>query len=175
MKKSIHKWILLLVLPVLVSQLSCTQSTEEITTIILIRNAEEVKERNNANPVLDEAGVNRAQSLGILLKDEPLAAIYAVNTESGNQTVEPIALSHNIEVANFEKNDLTIIDNILQFQKGKQVLVATNIEHIPQILNQLVGDTKYDALPTYKYDNMYVIAVLRKGKASITTLKYGNG
>ncbi len=170
--KSIHS---LLILSIAIAFLGCTQDEGEITTIILVRNAEVIKERNNPNPALAQEGVERAQGLAILLKDNPLEAIYALNNEASTQTVEPTAISHNLDVISFEKNDLTVIDKILQFNNGKKVLMVTNVEHIPQILNQLVGEAKYGALPEYKFDNFYVISILKKGKVSITTLKYGDG
>ncbi len=155
--------------------LNSCQSAEptELTTIVLVRHAEEVQERNNPNTELTEEGLERAQALALALKDQRIAGIYVHDTPKSRQTAEPLAISHSVQPTLFEGNGLALAEQILQFYAGKTVVVVGNAEDIPQLVNQFLGDAQYEVIPKYKYDTLFIVSALKKGRVSIVSLRYG--
>ncbi len=155
--------------------LGCGKEEEEtLTTVILIRHAEEAN-NDTTEFALSANGQERAQALAITLKDQKFDAIYSADDAKSLETVEPLALSHSIEASTFEKGDLGIANRIIQLHAGGTVLIVSDEEHIPQMLNQFIGTTEFETIPKYKYDNLYVVSILRKGVVSTVQMRYGDG
>ena len=142
------------------------------TTFILSRHCETTG--IGSDPDLSTAGTARAQELLRVLKNVPLDAVYSTNFKRTIQTATPTATDKALTVKTYNPNALSpFVDNALATHHGKTILVVGHSNTTPSLLNVLTGTTLYQQLPETEYDNLYIVTVFEKGRATVTHLKYG--
>lgn len=143
------------------------------TTFILSRHCETTG--IGSDPDLSADGAARAQELLRVLKNVPLSAVYSTNYKRTIQTATPTATDKVLTVNTYNPNALSAFaDNVLATHHGKTVLVVGHSNTTPSLLNVLTGTTNYQQLPETEFDNLYIVTVFEKGRATVTHLKYGN-
>ncbi len=162
-----------------ISTLSQAQE-KSITTFILIRHAE--KEGSaatmqtgvmNKDPELSETGKARALRLADMLQRQPVAAIYSTNYRRTSNTVKPLADALAQPVQLYEAFKEEEIDKMLSQHKGKTIVVVGHSNNIPWIANLLLGKKEFSDYEESDYENMLIVNVVAKGKATSTLqIKY---
>lgn len=153
--------------------LTLTEYIEDTaTTFILARHAETTGA--GSDPSLSADGQERAAELVRLLKNVSLEAVYATNYNRTKQTAQPAATDKGLTVQIYDPFATgPLADAVLENYKGRAVLVLGHSNTIPALLNTLTGTSDFALIPDSQYDNLYVVTVFKKGKATVVHLKYG--
>ena len=141
------------------------------TTVILIRHADRTSS-TNSDPPLNIQGEARAQKLIHVLGKSGIEAIYHSHFTRSKQTAKPLA-AHLPGIATKQRDEaLEIKNDILANHAGKAVLVIGHSDTVPDLINQL-SEGRMPVINDSEFDNLFIVTVRGTGKASITSLKYG--
>ena len=141
------------------------------TTVILIRHADRTSS-TNSDPPLNTQGEARAQKLIHVLGKSGIEAIYHSHFTRSKQTAKPLA-AHLPGIATKQIDEaLEIKNDILANHAGKAVLVIGHSDTVPDLINQL-SEGRMPVIHDSEFDNLFIVTVRGTGKASITSLKYG--
>jgi broad specificity phosphatase PhoE len=141
------------------------------TTVILIRHADRTSS-TTSDPPLNTKGKARAQELIHVLGQSGIEAIYHSHFTRAKQTAQPLA-AHLPGIATKQIDEaLEIKNDILANHVGKAVLVIGHSDTVPDLINQL-SEGHMPVIHDSEFDNLFIVTVLGTGKASVTSLKYG--
>lgn len=142
------------------------------TSFILVRHAE--KESTGTDPNLTLDGQARAEELKRILKNIPLGAVFSTNYNRTKQTAMPTATDKGLSLQTYDPAQPDpLVDGILTNHAGGAVLIVGHSNTIPDLLNFLTGSNAYPDIPDSQFDNLYIVSVYEKGKATVLHLKYG--
>ena len=160
------------VLLVLVFASGCTGDAGELTTFILIRHAEKGND-GTEDPDLTEQGISRAEKLSAMLRNTPIAAIYATSYKRTRNTVAPLAKVHDTKVHPYEAFKPDVIEEMLERHRGGTVLISGHSNTTPWTANLLTGSETYRDYNESEYGIILIITVTGMGKgASVTRINY---
>lgn len=143
------------------------------TSFILVRHAETTG--IGSDPALSPAGVERANALARALNNVTLSAVYSTNFKRTQQTAEAVAADQTLLIDPYDPFDLDpFVDGVLKDFEGEVILVVGHSNTTPALLNVLTGTNNYQNLPETEYDNMYLVTLAEKGRATVIHLKYGD-
>ena len=159
-----------------------SQNDFKPTTVFLVRHAERADTPREDPPLL-EAGVTRSQQLARVLAKAGIKAIYTSQYLRTKQTAEPIAKQLGIEAAAVEikmsasnprqpssESINEIVEKIYQ-RAGENALVIGHNNTTPEVIKALGGDM-VPTIDEKTFDDLFVVTVFAKGKATVTHLKY---
>lgn len=168
MKKYIVFALLLITMTTLLAQ----ESEPKTTTYFLIRHAE--KDRTNPadkNPDLNERGEQRAENWKKVLQHVSFDVIYSTNFVRTLKTAESIAKKCNLEPIIYNPSkvdfDLFQLEN-----EGKNVLIVGHSNTVPQFVNGLIKQQKYQEMDDNEFSHLYIVTV--KENQIIDLLLYCN-
>lgn len=143
-----------------------------ITTIFLVRHAEKVND-GSADPALTSSGAARADELAYMLKHIKLDAIYSTPYIRTSQTVLPTAKEKGLEVKLYEPAEEGFLNRILRTYSGGTVLIVGHSNTIPELANELAGQSDFSDLDDAIYDNLFIACIPTEGKAVILRMRFG--
>ncbi|MDO9274621.1 MAG: phosphoglycerate mutase family protein, partial [Lutibacter sp.] len=135
------------------------ESVEKTTTYFLIRHAE--KERTNPadkNPDLNERGFQRAENWKKVLQHVSFDVIYSTNFIRTLKTAEPIAKKFNLEPITYNPSKVDF-DLFQTENKGKNVLIVGHSNTIPQFVNGLIKQQKYQEMDDAEFSHLYIVTI----------------
>ena len=141
-------------------------STEQVTTYILVRHAE--KESQSSTAELTEEGFNRANNLAGFLEPYKIDYVYSTNVTRTEQTATPTAKKNNLTLINYIPGSL-YTDDFKQKTKGKSTLIVGHSNTIPDLVNKIIGKNKYSDINDSDFNNVYIVEI--KGEEITETLK----
>ncbi len=157
------------------------QEDFKVTTVFLVRHAENASEPRRDPPLL-ETGVARAELLARILAKSKIKNIYTSQFLRTKATGEPLAKQLGLTSVPFTlklstsnprevsaESTKEIVDKIYQ-TPGDNALVIGHSNSVPSVIKALGGDA--GPIDEKEYDNLFVVTVYGKGKASVTQLKY---
>ncbi len=146
------------------------ESIEITTTYFLIRHAEKVRENPaDKNPDLNEKGFQRAENWEKVLQHISFDAIYSTDFKRTLNTVEPISNKSNLIPILYNPSKV----DFGQFQlenSGKNVLIVGHSNTIPQFVNGLIHQQKYQEMDDNEFSHLYIVTV--KGNEITDLLLY---
>lgn len=148
------------------------ESLAATTTFVVVRHAE--KNTDDAkDPSLSEAGRLRAKNLARLLADVPLSAVYATGFRRTQQTAQPAADAHGIEITIYDaKIPATALASQLRATHANgTVLVVGHSNTVPEIVAALSG-RPVDAMSDDQYDLVYRVGTGPDGKTTLSRDRY---
>ncbi|MCB0529704.1 MAG: histidine phosphatase family protein [Saprospiraceae bacterium] len=153
--------------------LSLTEYVQDTaTTFILVRHAETTGA--GSDPALSASGQARADELRRILSNVPLSAVYASNFNRTMQTAQPVAQEKSLPVSTYDPlSPGPFADAALATYHAGTVLVVGHSNTVPALLNVLTGTNAWSNLPDTEYDNLFLVTVLEKGRATVVHMKYG--
>lgn len=159
------KTLIILLLAVSGYLTSCT------TSFYVVRHGEK-STTPPKDPVLSDAGLNRAQKLKNELKDKDIKKIYSSNTQRTKMTAQPLADAIGVQIETYNPLDqLPFIEKIKTSKDNTLVVAHSNT--IKQVLNGLAGkEVLAKDLDESEYDNLYVIKRSKSGKTKVKAGKY---
>jgi 2,3-bisphosphoglycerate-dependent phosphoglycerate mutase len=145
--------------------------SEEITTIILVRHAEKMKDQQNPN--LTKEGKLRAEKLKNILSTISLNSIYSSDYNRTQQTAEPTSNAQRIEITNYDPRALNEFGNmLLQTKAGEKILVVGHSNTTPVLLNYFMKEKVVESISESDYGNLYIVNIKHQGNAKSLLLKY---
>lgn len=151
--------------------------SQATTTVIFVRYAD-LADSSLANPGLSAAGQRRARELVRVLGDVDVVAgvdaIFATRFRNTQETADPLAKHLNLPVQIVDAADIVgLAERILSQYKGQIVLVVTNPDALPQLIEEFHGSKKLPPMAEQEYDNLYIVSIPWYGKVKTLRLRYG--
>ncbi|MFC2096799.1 phosphoglycerate mutase family protein [Bacteroidota bacterium] len=133
-----------------------------ITTIFLVRHAEKEND-GSRDPELNKKGEERADKLCEMLIKSEITAIYSTNYKRTKNTAAPLAKKTDIEIQIYKPNDKSVIKDIIDKNKGSNILIVGHSNTIPKLVNQLINKEKYVDLTDDEYNKLFVVSLTENG------------
>lgn len=175
MKKALYKIILFALFLTAITSCNSDETVTvnpELTTIILIRHAEQL----NLDPdsPLTPKGAKRADDLAALLANTTVDAVYTTPLVRSLSTVQPLCAQKGLIPVTYPRGEyLVALQQITSNYKGKTVLICGHPETVPAMLNLLVGEEKYMQSADDDYNHIYYSITERIGKSEVLVKTYG--
>jgi phosphohistidine phosphatase SixA len=163
---------------------STSRDEFKTTTVILVRHAEKA-DAPAEDPPLNESGKARAQELARMLAGSGVKAIYTSQFLRAKQTAEPLAKQLGLTYAPMpirmspsnprqvsEQSIKEITDKIYE-RPGDTALVIGHSNTVPEVIRLLGGDV-VPKIDEKKFDDLFVVTVHARGKATVVQMKYGS-
>lgn len=154
-----QKTILALLLFIMMTNVYAQETEIKTSTYFLIRHAEKVRTNlTDANPDLNEIGIQRAQKWKEIFQYIDIQSIYSTNFIRTIKTVEPITKEKNIEISIYHPTKI----DFEVFKKetlGKNILIVGHSNTIPQWVNKLIGQEKYHEIADDQFSHLYIITI----------------
>lgn len=146
-----------------------------VTTIFVVRHAEKATtDPADKDPDLNEDGVARAEALRVLLKNEPVSALYTTKYKRTMNTLKPLSEERKLEIATYEPIAFeSLKSQVLQNHTGKTVVVAGHSNTILSIVEAFGVDRPFAEVPESKYDHIFKITIAADNTATLETGRYG--
>lgn len=145
------------------------------TIFYLFRHAETIPppySENPPNPKLNELGIERAALLKNNFRNVAITQIFTTDYNRTRMTVEPLAISKNLEIDTYNPRELE--DFALQLKKmGGIIVISGHSNTTPELVNFLGGDAGPEIDHTIEYDRLYIIILQNGGTISSQLLRYG--
>lgn len=142
----------MLLLPVCL--LFCLLASCSTQNIYIVRHAEKDTLQKN-DPPLTPAGLQRAQDLAMLLKLQPVTAVYSTNFARTLATAEPTAAEHHLAITLYDS--IPQLTGLLSGKKNKVVLVTGHSNTIIPIAAALGTTPNKTAIDDADYDNLFIV------------------
>jgi broad specificity phosphatase PhoE len=154
--------------------------SQATTTVAFVRYADVNFNFNGDedNPGLNAAGQRRSVELARLMRDIDVIAgvdaIIATQYRATQETAEPLSKSLQLPVQIIDAGNVRgLTDLILREYKGKIVLVITDREALPQLIERFHGSKNVPEMADAEHDNLYIVSIPWYGKVKTLRLKYG--
>lgn len=147
--------------------------SDTTTTLIIMRHGE--KETTGADPNLNSDGQLRAEELKRLLANVSVSAIYSTPFNRTRQTVQPLAAAKGLIVMEYptEKSYAQLESEVLTAHRGKTVVIVGHSNTVPDMLKELSNNSFSVTISDSQYDNLFIVSMPEKLRATVTPLKYG--
>jgi broad specificity phosphatase PhoE len=148
--------------------------TADSTTIIVIRQAEQVRD-GSKDPPLTPAGNSRAQMLARLFGDARLPghidAIYV--SPEFRRTAAPLADRLGVAPSVISGDDTrSLARRIFREHPGGRILVVRPGDTVPALVSALSGVRGIPPIGSDEYGTMYIVTVPRIGRANLLSVSY---
>ena len=164
------KYSILLFFSLLVISGSLFAQKEPITQIILVRHAEKDAGKN---PSLTAEGQARAAKLNEILAKHNIDAVYSTDFNRTIETANPVANGQNLAVETYDPmQPKAFLEQIFKSHKGGTVLVIGHSNTIPQLVNMLLGEEKYEHLEEDAYSDIFIVTIVQGALAKDLHLSY---
>lgn len=149
------------------------------TTYTIVRHAEKATEAgadgvfDAKDPPLSTLGQTHAAALAAALRDAPLYAVYATPFKRTQNTAQPSASQHGLQVKTYAP-DLPVAAFVAQLSGTAQpgaVLVVAHSNTVPEIVAALCH-CQAPSLSDADYGDRFDVRVDKNGKATLTRLRY---
>jgi phosphohistidine phosphatase SixA len=146
-------------------------SNNDITKIIILRHAEKMVD-GSKNPSLSEIGKMRAIKLKDMLADIKIDKLFSTPYLRTKQTLEPLSISKNLPISDYNPSDKSFAENLILQQKGKTVVIAGHSNSSPELVNSLLKYTKFSQLDEMEYGKLWIITFKNEQLIDCVLLNY---
>lgn len=151
--------------------------SQATTTVVFVRYAD-LADHADPNPGLSPGGRARAQELARVVGDIDVVAgvdaIFATQFRSTQETAEPIAELLQIPVQVVDSGNVDGLEQmILKEYKGKIVLVISDRDAIPALIEAFHGSKHLPPMVDNEHDNLYIVSIPWYGKVKTLRLRFG--
>ncbi|MFQ5635871.1 MAG: histidine phosphatase family protein [Gammaproteobacteria bacterium] len=151
--------------------------SQATTTVVFVRYAE-LADPGRDNPGLSPAGRARAEELARAIGEIDVIAgvdaIFATQFRSTQETAEPLAERLQIPVQVVDSGNVDGLERmILKEYKGRIVLVISDREAIPALIQAFHGSKRLPPMADGEHDILYVVSIPWYGKVKTLRLKFG--
>ncbi|CAM3830511.1 SixA phosphatase family protein [Rheinheimera salexigens] len=134
-------------------------------TIYLVRHAE--KQHGGTDPALTVCGQGRAEALAAYFADIKLQAVYSTGYQRTQQTVQPIAISKQLAIQQYDPSQPELMHAQLDAHTAP-VLVVGHSNTVPQLVTMLTG-IEVSPLTEQDYTMLYQVEL---GEQVSVTLRH---
>ncbi|WP_313790399.1 histidine phosphatase family protein [Flagellimonas ochracea] len=131
-----------------------------ISTFYFIRHAEKDRtDPENADPELNQDGLDRAIRWAEVFDPIDLNAIYSTNYERTSMTAAPTSIKKNIDVQYYDPSVLDIED-FKTNNEGLNVLVVGHSNTTPEFVNKVIGQEKYKSMDDNDNSSLFIVRII---------------
>lgn len=145
------------------------------STVIVVRHAERATEPAN-DPVLTEAGHQRARDLAAALTAAKVGSIVTTHLQRTQLTAKPLAETLGLTLIQVRAGGRDHVDSVaatvMRRPAGEVVLVVGHSNTVPGIIAALGGPRMPD-LCDGQYSNLYVLELISGSAPRLIKAKYG--
>lgn len=128
-------------------------------TYYLIRHAEKVRtDPNDPNPSLDINGMLRAEGWATYFEPIKIDAIYTTKYIRTKQTISFIAQQKNVSPKHYDPKTI-YTDAFLRETNGKNILIVGHSNTIPKLVNQLIGEEKFEDMADDDNSTLFKVTI----------------
>lgn len=148
-----------------------TSLIPKMTTVYIVRHAD--KDGAGPDPQLSAAGLERAQTLAYMLRQDKVKAVFVTSFQRSRQTGEPAAQGSGVAMQEYS-DPLAVADRILADYEGKRVLVVAHSNTVKQIAARLTGSLSASLtdIEEHQFDRFFVVHRIGP-KGHLDRLRYG--
>ena len=157
--------LLLLILTALAALIT-TQPALGAEPVYVIRHLEKAA---GDDPALTPLGAARAGQLADVLASANIKAVFATPTRRARETAAPLAERLGVPVSDYNPRDLEALAAAVSGAAGS-VLIVGHSNTVPEIIKALGGNIA-PAIDDSVFDDLFVVTVYAKGKATVAHLK----
>lgn len=138
-----------------------------------VRHAEQRKDQGD-NPLLSPEGEARAKWLGTILKGLRLDGVATTSFKRATLTSELVRTeAGNVPAEAYPAgNQSAWLENKLSEGNGIHYLIVGHSNTVPQLLNQLKGDSIFQNIPEGDYGRFYIAVTRGIGQTEVLELRY---
>jgi 2,3-bisphosphoglycerate-dependent phosphoglycerate mutase len=138
-------------------------------TVYAVRHCEKEDTEDDDDPGLTEEGQARAEALAVLMAGEPLKGIYATDKRRTQQTVQPTADDHGLEVVTDIEPEAALPAHILATHAGQTLLHAGHSYTLPDFMEAFeIEDFDVD-----DYGQLWTLTIAVDGVVTISESTFG--
>jgi len=138
--------------------------------VFLVRHAE--KATTSPDPLLTEAGQERARQLARLLRDAGIGCVHSSDYVRTRDTAAPFAAGAGLQVELYDPGKPAEMAKALKGAGGRHLVVGHSNTTRP-LVEALGGDAGPEIDERWEYDRLYVVTVSAEGSVSTVLLRYG--
>ena len=134
--------------------------SEKICKMYFIRHAEKVRDKST-DPLLTEAGEERAIHWANVFKEVDFDAVYSTETLRTVATALPSAAQNNLEIVLYDAKEIDIVALAKQ-NLGKTLLIVGHSNSTPNLVNNLIGVNRYTEIDDNNFSHLYIVTYTKK-------------
>ena len=144
------------------------ESASDATQIYILRHTEKADETSE-NPDLSVQGIERAKYWKKVLQHTEFDQVFTTDFKRNIQTAELISAASSVKPELYYPMSFDVL-KFLNLIKGQQVLIIGHSNTIPDMVNRLIGETKYPPMSHKNYNILYIITINKNGDTSSNML-----
>lgn len=144
---------------------------KKITTFILTRHAEKENDGTD-DPNLSAEGTKRAYRLSKVLSITDIDRILSTPYKRTEQTMKHIAREAGLEIETYDFQQKNLLKTLLKRNRGKTIVISGHSNTTPALVNQLIGQEKYQQLEENDYDKLFIVSCTSVGNGSEVVIEY---
>ncbi len=152
------------------SEITLLKSEKEskVTQIYILRHTEK-SIKNPENPNLSDIGIRHAKYWKKTLKHIEFDRVFTTKFKRNKKTAEILSQELKIKPELYYPMSFEVLKFVEEI-KGEKVLIIGHSNTIPDMVNRLIGETKYPPMSHKNYDQLYIIIINENGDASSSLL-----
>ncbi len=144
------------------------ESLSDVTQIYILRHTEKAN-ITSEDPVLSEQGIERAKYWKKVLQHTDFDKVFTTDFKRNIQTADIISKERTIQPDLYHPMSFDVLKFINQI-RGQKVLVIGHSNTIPDMVNRLLGETKYPPMSHENYNILYLVSISKSGETSSSML-----
>ena len=144
------------------------ESQSPVTQIYVLRHTEKV-DATSEDPALSVAGIARAKYWKKVLQHIEFEQVFTTNFKRNIQTAELISESSSVKPELYYPLSFDVL-KFINLIKGQKVLVIGHSNTIPDMVNRLIGETRYPPMSHENYNVLYIINIYENGDTNTSKL-----
>jgi len=144
------------------------ESKSNMTQIYVLRHAEK-SSYDESDPDLSEYGVNHAKYWKSVLQHITFDQIYTTDFKRNIKTAAIISKGSGVEAEVYHPMSFEVLKFINKI-KGQKALIIGHSNTIPDMLNRIIGESKYPPMSHKNYNTLHLVTIDNNGNTASTVL-----
>jgi phosphohistidine phosphatase SixA len=141
-------------------------------TVLLVRHADIDLPPVSDDPPLNSAGWARAEALAHVAGAAGVTTLFTSSYTRTKQTLQPLATRLGLQPR--EAPELpALVGEVLSGPVGAVVLIAGHSNTVPAMVAAFGASSSIPVIDEHKFDNLFVVTVVKQGRAGLVHLRYG--
>ncbi|MGJ8663186.1 MAG: winged helix-turn-helix domain-containing protein, partial [Marinicella sp.] len=136
------------------------ESLSDVTQIYILRHTEKF-DLTSEDPVLSAAGIERAKYWKKVLQHIEFDQVFTTEFKRNIQTAKLISSESSVKPELYYPMSFDVL-KFLKLIQGQQVLIIGHSNTIPDMVNRIIGETKYPPMSHENYNILYTVSINSK-------------
>lgn len=147
---------------------------QETTRIWIVRHGEkDLTDPKEKDLELSVEGKERAETLVKYLKGKKIDALFSTDYKRTRETLTPLASQRNLGLKFYNsKDNKTLVDTVLNYYKGKNVVICSHSNRIPGIIAAFGARSPLKEITEQEYSHIFLLEI-KGGHVKLKHKHYG--